>query len=162
MMLTFMQEKKAMRFSSKHFLVACSLCALPWHGVAAKEPLPFEEFRAGLIDTVMNSCMRSQTEPAIQIYMDKANTQGANFADHAQTLAHLEKMPEWTQSIIPKMKNLCACALGPSIEEMRKTTSLDDLEAVLRATKAAGNKRGADGAYMSSCLQAQKTLRDAG
>lgn len=161
-MQVFMQRNKVMRLISQHWIAIASLLTLPLHGVAAQEPLPFNEFRAGLIETVMNSCMRSQTEPAIQIYMDKANTQGANFTDHAQTLAHLEKMPEWTHSIVPKMKNLCACALGPSIEEMRATTSLDELEAVVRATKAAGNKRGADSAYMSTCLQAKKTLRDAG
>lgn len=107
-----MQRNKVMRLIPKHWIAIASLLALPLHGVAAKEPLPFNEFRVGLIETVMNSCMRSQTEPAIQIYMDKANTQGANFTDHAQTLAHLEKMPEWTQSIVPEMKNLCACAFG--------------------------------------------------
>jgi hypothetical protein len=161
MMLAFMQEMKAMRLTPKQILIACSLCVLPWHGVAAKEAVPFGEFQASIVETVMKSCMRSQMDHAIQIYMKSANTHGANFADHAQTLAYLEKLPEWSIGTVPTLKNRCTCAFGPSIEEMRKTTSLDALEDVVRTTKAAANQRGADSAYMNSCMLAQKASQDA-
>ncbi len=92
----------------------------------------------------MNSCIAlRRLEPAIQIYCDKANTQGVNITDHAQTLAHLEKM-RGIRTIVPRADKITANgAFPPSMRQMAISPSLDGLEAVVRVIKARSvNKRG--------------------
>ncbi|MFM2087063.1 MAG: hypothetical protein RLZZ237_1932 [Pseudomonadota bacterium] len=113
-----------------------------------------ESFRVKMADKVMQNCMRSTTEPALQAYMEKANTEGAHFTNHAQTLAYLETRPEWTSRIFPHIKNICACLVGPGIAEILNAKSGDELEATMLGMKEKIHKQGADKAYMASCMQA--------
>src|SRR5450830_332333 len=135
--------------SAALLLASCHLT-----GQADQEIVTVESFRVKMADKVMQNCMRDQVEPALQAYMEKANTEGAHFTNHAQTLAYLETRTEWTNRIYPRMKNLCTCVFGSDIDEMLSAQSGDELEATMLGMKERVRQRDTDKAYMASCMQA--------
>jgi len=137
------------QMSAALLLASCHLT-----GQADQEIVTVESFRVKMADKVMQNCMRSQVEPALQAYMESANTQGAHFTNHAQTLEYLETRPEWTNRIYPRMKNRCTCAFGPDIDKMLSAQSGDELEAAMLGMKERVRQRDTDKAYMASCMQA--------